>query len=121
MNAVQSQLLKYAQEGMTVYDRQGNKLGKVSMVYAGPEDYMPTGSGRSVIDVDENLLPEAVRNLFPQDRVPDTIRQRLFQAGFLKINTGLLTSDRYALADQVEVVRSESIYLKVDKNQTLKF
>ncbi len=121
MNAVQAPLLKYAEEGMTVYDRQGNKIGKVSLVYAGPDDYLPAGSNLSVIDVDENLLPEAVRNLFPPNRVPDTVRKRLFQTGFLKINTGLLASDRYALADQVEVVRSDSIYLKVDKDKTLKF
>jgi hypothetical protein len=121
MNAVESQLIKYAQEGMTVYDRQGNKIGKVSLVYAGPDDYMSAGSGLPVMDVDESLLPEAVRSLFPPDRVPTVVRQRLFQTGFLKINTGLLAADRYALADQVEVVRSDSIFLKVDKAKTLKF
>jgi hypothetical protein len=33
----------------------------------------------------------------------------------------VLASGRYALADQVEVVRSDSFYLKVDKDKTLKF
>jgi hypothetical protein len=121
MSAVQHQLLKYAREGMTVYDRRGNKIGKVSFMHSGANEYQPEGIDLPVMDLDETLLPDAVRELFPSDRVPDVVRKRLLQMGFLKIHTGFLASDRYALADQVETVRSDSIYLNVDKGETLKF
>jgi hypothetical protein len=115
------QLLNYVQEGMDVYDRRGNKIGKVGLVFSGADEYETGGADQPILGLDETLVPDAVRKLFPPDRVPDVVRKRLFQIGFLKINTGLLGSDRYVLSNQIETVLSDSIYLNVDKDEMLKF
>lgn len=121
MNAVQ-QLLTYVQKSMTVYDRQGAKVGKVNFVYPGVnDDYLTEWNIVPGTSVDEDLLPDEVRDALPEDRVPAEVRERLLQMGFVKINTGLLATDRYALPEQIESVRSDSVYLSVDENDTLKF
>ncbi len=43
MGVVQQPLLKYVREGMTVYDRRGNKIGKVSLVYSSANEHQPEG------------------------------------------------------------------------------
>lgn len=121
MSTIGKQLVDYVHEGMTVYDRRGDKVGKVSLVFSGVHELLPEGHGIAVMGVDENLLPDAIRALFPPDRVPAEVRERLLLTGFVKINAGLLVADRYALADQIESVGSDTVRLKVNKNDTIKF
>lgn len=121
MNIIGKRLIEYVQEGMKVYDRQGEKVGKVNLVYSGAYEYLPEGKAIALLEMDDEMLPDTVRQLFHPSRVPSKLRERLYQMGFVKINTGLLAADRYALADQIESVGSDTIRLKVDKDDTLKF
>jgi hypothetical protein len=121
MCAVQQNLLSFVEEGMAVYDRQGKKIGKVGLAFPGANAMLSGEQAVKVTEVDETLLADEVRASLPPERVLPEVRQRLFQAGFLKINTGLLAPDRYALADQVETVTSDRVYLGVNKDETLKF
>ncbi|MBI5959464.1 MAG: hypothetical protein HY866_12060 [Chloroflexi bacterium] len=121
MAAVENRFLQYVQEGMKVYDRQGSKVGKVIQVYSGAYEYLPGEKAVALMDLDKELLPDAVRGLFSSDRFPAEVRERLLQIGFIKIDTGLFASDRYALGDQVDMVHDDGVYLRVDKDETLKF
>lgn len=121
MSTMQQQLLKDVQEGMTVYDHRGHKIGKVNLVYLGANAAFPGAIGLPAGVLDEALIPDAVRDTVPPDRVPEVIRRRLFRTGFLKLNTGLLTPDRFVLLNQVKAVLRNGIYLSVGKDETLKF
>jgi hypothetical protein len=121
MTAVEKQLLEYVQEGMKVYDHEGAKIGKVSLVFSGAYEYLPQNKALAIMELDESLLPDAVRDLFPPDRVPAEVRERLFQMGFIKIDTGIFGSDRYVLGNQIASIRSDSVHLTINKSEALRF
>ena len=120
MSAVQQKLVTFVEEGMTVIDRQGKKIGKVSLAFPGTNTTLSGDQAAIGTGVDEARLSEEARLSLPLAMLPE-IRQRLLQSGFIRIDTGLLTRDRYALPDQIETVTSDSVYLGVDKDETLKF
>jgi len=121
MYAEPQKLLEYVEEGMTVFDRLGKRIGKVKMAYHGANSLFYGEQAPLVTDVDETLVPEDVRASLPPERVGAMMRQKLFRTGFLKIHTGLLTADRYVLPDQIQSVTGDHIFLSVDKDETLKF
>lgn len=120
MTAVEKRLLEYVQEGMKVYDSQGVKLGKVSLVFSGAYEYLPQNKALAVMELDESMLPDTVRELFSPGRIPNEVRERLFQMGFIKINTGLFASDRYVPGDEIASVRNDSVHLSINKSETLR-
>ena len=91
------EFLKSAQRGMDVYGPDGNRIGKVADIYFANDTVEETMSG-------------AAADL---DGLHDAVKKRLLQSGFIKIETGFLRADRYALADQLTYVNAEAVYLDV--------
>jgi hypothetical protein len=106
---------------MAVDDRQRKEIGKVGLVLPDANAMWSGEQAVKATEVDEGLLADQVRASLPSQRVLPEVRQRLFQVGFLKVNTGLLAPDRCALADQVETATSDCVYLGVNKDETLQF
>lgn len=91
------------EEGMPVYDRNDKKVGKVR--------HFQSGLGTADEPGESGELPADA---------PLELRQRLIGGGFVKIDRGLLSSDRYAELDHVEAVSEEGVRLNVAKDELLK-
>jgi hypothetical protein len=122
-----NRLLTQIYEGMTVYDRAGEKLGTVERVYlgevsnevdkrgGGPVTAPSPGGGES------SLIEDVATAIFPSDHVPETLRQRLLRHGFLRIDsTGLLAADRYVMSDQIADVSGDRVTLRVTRDELIK-
>jgi hypothetical protein len=122
-----NRLLTQIYEGMTVYDRAGEKIGTVEHVYLGegsnevdqhgegPATAPSPGRGES------SLLEDIATTIFPSDHVPESLRQRLLRQGFLRIDsTGLLAADRYVMPDQIADVSKDRVTLRVTRDELIK-
>jgi hypothetical protein len=120
-------ILTQIYEGMTVYDRAGDKIGTVEYVYlgavsqeadkrgGGPETTSPPGGGES------SLIEDFAKAIFPTDQVPEPLRQRLLRHGFIRIDsTGLFAADRYVMPDQLADVSEARVTLRVTRDELIK-
>jgi hypothetical protein len=114
-------------EGMGVYDTQGKKIGTVRHVYLGAvtEEEDDRGLGPATVSSPErsehSLIEDFMRAVSPHEPVPDPLRQRLLRHGFIRINaSGLFTSDRYAMPDQIASVADDRITLRVAREDLMK-
>lgn len=117
------ELLAAVDEGMTVYDNEGDKLGSVKFVYLGEE--LETEATVAAAPLQDNpsygeLLSGIIAGT--QD-VPEEVAQRLMQRGFVKIGGGILSKTRYAFPDQISAVSAaeEEIHLRVGKDKLIQF
>ena len=120
-------LLAQINHGMAVYDQEGTKIGTVKHVYLGAtkEEDDKRGLGPATISPPESteisLLEDLARALSPTAPVPEELRQRLLRHGFIRIDcTGIFTSDRYALAEQIAQVSADGVALEVKRDALLK-
>ena len=121
-----SSLLNFIREGMTVYDREDKKIGSVERLYFGSsstadqDEYnMPVEPGRA--DLPRNPLMDAIADVFDPNDVPEEMRERLLQRGFIRIDgAGLFAADRYVMPEQISSVSDEAVYLRVAKDELLK-
>ncbi len=88
-------ILTWIRDGMPVYDRDDNKVGKVKFVYFGENSAEGTAK------------PSEFYNL------PDELQGRLAHDGFVQIDAGLLRADRIALPEQIAEMRDEQLRLNV--------
>jgi len=109
-------------EGMDVFDRTGDKVGKVDYVYFGDEDAttpqadVATPSERATRD---DTVVDVVAEAFRSEDMPEELRQRLQLHGFVKVSTGMLRSDRYVLPEQIASVTGEAVHLNVAHDELL--
>jgi hypothetical protein len=122
-----NRILTQIYEGMTVYDRAGDKIGTVEHVYlggvseeadkrgGGPETVPSLGRGES------SLIEDFAQAIFPSDQLPETLRQRLLRHGFIRIDsTGLFAADRYVMPDQIADVSDDRVTLRVTRDELIK-
>ena len=103
--------------GMAVVDAAGERLGTVELVRMGDPSAatartyeQPTAAGivGQVLDAFAIEEPD----------VPEPLRSRLLQAGYVKVDgPGLTGSDRYVRADQIAAVNDDTVRLTVAKSQ----
>lgn len=122
-----SNIMSQIYEGMSVYDRDGDKIGTVRKVYLGTvsEAQDERGLGAATADTPEpeerSLVDDFFNVLAAVNPVPEPVRQRLLRQGFVRINTsGILTADRYVLPDQIEGVSDDSVSLRVPYEALMK-
>ena len=121
-----NRLLTQIYEGMTVYDRAGEKIGTVEHVYlgglsnevhkrgGGPVTAPSPGRGES------SLIEDLATVMLPSDQVPETLRQRLLRHGFLRIDsTGLFAADRYVMPDQIAHGSEDRVTLRVTRDELI--
>ena len=108
------QRLKQIQRDMLVYDNAGEKIGKVSFVHIGIDEFVADWS----IALDD---PEAtaIASSGVLDELPNgcskEVIERLLQLGFIKIKGGLFTCTRYVLPEHIALVHSDQVQLNVEK------
>jgi hypothetical protein len=122
-----SRLLTQIYEGMTVYDRTGDKIGTVEHVYLGAvsEEADKSGGGPETASSpgrsESSLIGDFAKAIFPTDQVPELLRQRLLRHGFIRIDsTGLFAADRYVMPDQIADVSEDRVTLRVTRDELIK-
>lgn len=109
-------------EGMEVFDRTGDKIGQVDYVYFGEDN--PVTPEAEAADVsernprEENLV-DIVAEAFRGNDMPDEMRERLQMHGFIRLNTGMLRSDRYVLPEQIASVTDNAVHLNATLDELL--
>jgi len=124
--------------GLEVYDSLGKKVGKVDSFFGGAPSEAPkesvvvplpaAPSGLQTVPVmapvvpvtNTATVPELDTTLHPNDNLPEELRERLTQDGFIRIEAGFLHHHRYALRDQIERVEGDRVILNVVEEELIK-
>ncbi len=118
-------LIQRTQEGMSVYDNDGKKIGSVKQVWIGDEDPDKPGPESLRSTKPSGDLPEGLQDMFQEGTsamrsLPHELRSRMLRYGFIRIDTGPLSADLYATPDQFQGVTSYGVTLKGDREDLLK-
>ncbi len=112
--------MEMIEEGMTVVDLAGEKVGKVEYVQFGDPQAVTT-EGNDLERPGGGFIGEAAMAVFGDEREPDVaepLRSQLLRYGFIKVDgPGLLDKDRYVRADLVGNVSDDIVTLKVSRDQ----
>ena len=116
-------LLTQVQEGMDVYDRDGEKIGTVRDVYMGnstPRGRVFGGTSGVMADRDDSFLDNLAEAFVGDDTLPETFRNRLVRQGYVRIDAaGFFAKDRFATPDQLAAVSEGRVELSVMKDELI--
>lgn len=120
-------VLKGVHQGMTVYDSTNAKIGTVKDFYFGADSDETQGHGAGAATAPDpalregSLIDDIAIGLFGKDNLPEEMQQRLINEGFVRIDSsGLFASDRFALAEQIDHLADDNLYLNVKGDGLLK-
>lgn len=66
------------------------------------------------------LLDDLLRGVFGKNYMPDTLRNRLLNEGFIQIEPGtLLGGDMFATPDQIAGVTTDGVKLNLNRKQSI--
>jgi hypothetical protein len=116
--------LARVEHGMKVFDRLHHEIGKVDYVQMS-DDNPATEQTEAATPGDlrqrDDTLLDSIAAAFTTDEIDDEIRQRLLQAGFVRIDSaGLFAADRYVTPDQIMSVSGDSVTLNVSREELVK-
>jgi hypothetical protein len=110
--------------GMDVIDIHDNKIGTVRDIQFGDED--PAQPGTQAVttagadDSQRDTLFDDIAEAFVgEDRLPEALRARMLRHGFVRVDAGWFSRDRFVLADQISHV-DEHVHLKVAEDTLIK-
>jgi hypothetical protein len=116
--------LKFVEEGMKVFDRERHEIGKVEYVQFGdddPETVEVEAAAPNTLDRPDRTLVYDLALAFTDDDLPEELRQKLLEQGFIRIDAnGLFAADRYVTPEQIDSVSDEGLMLNVTKDELLK-
>jgi hypothetical protein len=117
-------ILAQINEGMKVYDRLHHEIGTVDRVKMS-DDNPATEEAEAVTATEipqrNKTFLSAIAEAFHPDELPEEMRERLLQAGFIRLDSsGLFAADRYVMPDQIMSVAGDSVTLNVSKDELMK-
>ena len=117
--------LKFVEEGMKVFDRERHEIGKVEYVQFGDDDPATTeveAAAPNTLDRrDRTLIDDMAMAFTAGDDLPEELRQKLLQQGFVRIDAnGIFAADRYVTPQQIASVSDGGLMLNVTKNELMK-
>ena len=107
--------ISLVEEGMDVYDVNGDKVGTVDSFQYGTEGVTETVPE----DNTDDSIMEAVAEVFSPGELPEEVRERLLQHGYIRIDKGLLQGFGYVLNNDIRNVGNDGVHLKVDDDGIL--
>lgn len=119
-------ILDNIREGAMVYDRNNTLIGQVDSIYLGEasQQAIDMGDTPATVSTPRDASDDAVafiQRVFAKDELPQELRKRLLQHGFIHINVpGLLAHDRYVLPEQITLVTTDGIILKASRDDLIK-
>jgi hypothetical protein len=117
--------LRYVEEGMKVFDRDRHEIGKVEYVQFGDDDpstpEVEAAAPNTLEQGRDTLLDNIAEAFTAGDEVPEEIREKLLQQGFVRIDAaGIFAADRYVTPEQIDSVSGDGLMLNVTKDQLVK-
>ena len=119
-------ILNQVQDGMSVCDNEGEKIGSVGQVFLGAVTDEMNEQGRGPATAsdpewrDETIVDNIAEVFAADDPLPEAVRGRLLRQGFMRIDTsGVFASDRFAVPDQIESVTDDCVRLRVAKDELI--
>ncbi|MDQ4078935.1 MAG: hypothetical protein M3220_22170 [Chloroflexota bacterium] len=115
-------VLVQIEEGMDVYDSEGDKVGTVKQVFLGTVGDEAEEAGYTLPHVSapstelfqtEPVVDQMIDGLVGADAVPEEVRERLLSHGFIEVDRGLLKEDAFILAERVVSVLDDGVRLGV--------
>lgn len=109
-------------EGMDVYGLEGGHIGKVALVHFGADAQESAGTATPAAPGESRQsLIDMVADVFRADKLPDAVRSRLLQHGFIRVDAaGIMAADRYVMPDQISRVDAAGVYLRVKRDDLVK-
>jgi hypothetical protein len=113
--------LAQVEEGMRVFDRLHHEIGKVDYVKLSDDD--PSTPEIEAVEPDRSgdrpeTVIDAIADVFHPDELPEAVRDRLLQKGFVRIDSaGLFAADRYVTPDQIMSVSGDALTLNVSREE----
>jgi hypothetical protein len=110
---------------MKVFDRERHEIGKVEYVQFGDDDPSTPeveAAAPNTLDTGRDTLLDNIAEAFaPDDDIPDEIRAKLLQQGFVRIDAnGIFAADRYVTPEQIASVSGDGLMLNVSKDELVK-
>jgi len=117
--------LRNIEEGMKVFDRERHEIGKVEYVQFGDDDPSTPeveAAAPNTLDTGRDTLLDNIAEAFTaDDGIPEEIRERLLQQGFVRIDAnGIFAADRYVTPEQIASVSGDGLMLNVSKDELVK-
>jgi hypothetical protein len=130
-------ILGRIREGARVYDSTNREIGKVERIFMGEAssswNQSEIGAGSDVVEGDtrgdrpDDVTPSPgflFNDLIPGPNADEedanvTIKNRLAREGYILIETGLLSTNRVALPDQIESATEDRVVLSVEEKGLL--
>ena len=107
-------------EGMDVYDVNNNHIGTVERVHFGASTEGGLAATPNDVGARGNSLVNDFWQAFTTDDVPEVLRDRLMQRGFIRVDAdGIFASDRYVTLDKVASVAQDRVTLSVARDQLI--
>jgi hypothetical protein len=100
-------------EGMDVYDVNGDHIGEVEYLHYGTEGYSEPVDDDMPADIFE-MFAEAFDG---SPDLPEEVVERLYQDGFIRIEKGILRNDSYVLATNIRSVDSDGVHLSISRDE----
>ncbi len=118
-NTLSNTELTHIQDGMDVIDVTGEKIGTVEFIRFGDEGYNNSApeTNEAYYEGSEDTFIDIVAQVFDPISIPKEIQARMYRHGFLKIETGLFSDDRYVLLDNVASIHNDKVQLSINKDQ----
>src|SRR5215217_3427186 len=113
----ETESISRVKKGMTVRDVDGKKVGKVNLIRLGDPEAGMAAQEKAALG--QGLLVDEFSHGFggsDEPHVPDSIRARLITAGFIRVDGGLFSRRRYAIADQIARVEGDDVHLIARKH-----
>jgi hypothetical protein len=121
---MQTNFLARVHEGMKVFDIAHHEIGKVDRVQMSDDDPATPESEAATpgnLDLRRRDLIADLAEVFDPDELPEDVRARLLQHGFVRIDAnGLFAADRYVTPDQILSVSGDELTLRVSRDELLK-
>ncbi len=120
----ETNLLTLIREGMKVYDSNNDEVGSVTYVQIGddnPEtpELEALEPARNPANETNDFFADIARAFTASDNLPETLVRRMELSGYIRIDAGLLKSDRYALSEHIARVQDDKVYLNVNRDRVI--
>lgn len=120
----ETNILTLIHEGMQVFDSNNDEIGSVEHVKIG-DDNPATPEMESVSPSPDpttegnDFFADIARAFTASDTLPPEVVRRMELSGYIRIDAGLLRSDRYALAEHIARVHDDKVYLNVTRDRVI--
>ena len=121
-----SDVMARVKDKAAVYDRDGKHVGKVDGLFMGAEadaaqaGVIPQTPAGTEDAGSRGLIADMTDVFGAAGNLPDVVRNRMRQQGFIRIDPGLLGGHRYALREHIASAEGDRVTLNITRDGLIK-